>query len=388
MLVNFVLLADEYRKFRMALNSGDAMMIECLYRDFLPIFYLTKKKHYTEIILTQIDTFYKKIGPQRLQLVRINRTVPLYGGYDKQGVPMANWSLDGIIELIQKYYHQMKFTTEKGWSTHLPHLMLTNKATRYAQIEYNRLSSKSEKDDKWINLSDDINPMNNRSKTAVSCRAKEHLAIANYLNLVKAAIKIPGQKYNKTEFVRTMEKVEVWLEDEDEDARARRQMKEARSEDEGVMAGIIEELFDTAKRDNDNDNGHRNRSLHDLNVELNAATLARGGEDLEDDLDKFDNQDGNVNENVGNSEIIIATIQRPLKIRLANVNELCFIDVRTAGCLIMEKSNPRVTRFNRNERMTRKMKFYEDTHKGVTNNDSDGGNEDIFEVVFNRFINN
>ena len=61
---------------------------------------------------------------------------------------MANWSLDGIIELIQKYNHQMKFTTEKGWSTHLPHVMLTNKATRYAQTEYNRLTSKSEKDDK------------------------------------------------------------------------------------------------------------------------------------------------------------------------------------------------------------------------------------------------
>ena len=69
MLVNFVLLVDEYRKFRMDLNTGDAVMIECLYRDFLPTFYLTKKKHYIEIILMQIDTFYKKIGPQRFQLV-------------------------------------------------------------------------------------------------------------------------------------------------------------------------------------------------------------------------------------------------------------------------------------------------------------------------------
>ena len=127
MLVNFVLMVDDYREFRMALNTGDAVMIACLYKDFLPKFYLTKKKHYVEIILTQIENFYNKVGPRKLQLVRINRTAPLYGGCDKQGVPMANWLLDGIIELIQKYYHLMKFMTEKGWSTHSPHVMLTNK---------------------------------------------------------------------------------------------------------------------------------------------------------------------------------------------------------------------------------------------------------------------
>ena len=78
--MNFVLMVDNYRKFRMALKTGDVVMIECLYRDFLPKFYLTKKKHYVEIILTQIENFYNKIGPQKLQLVRINRTAPLYGG--------------------------------------------------------------------------------------------------------------------------------------------------------------------------------------------------------------------------------------------------------------------------------------------------------------------
>lgn len=43
MLVNFVLIVDDYREFRMALNTGDTVMIECLYRDFLPKFYLMKK---------------------------------------------------------------------------------------------------------------------------------------------------------------------------------------------------------------------------------------------------------------------------------------------------------------------------------------------------------
>ena len=81
---------------------------------------------------------------------------------------MANWSLDGIIELIQKYYHQMKFTTEKGWSTHSPHVMLTNKAMRFAQTEYNHLKSNGDKDDKWMSLLDDVDPSNNRSNTAIN----------------------------------------------------------------------------------------------------------------------------------------------------------------------------------------------------------------------------
>ena len=146
------------------------------------------------------------------------------------------------------------------------------------------------------------------------------------------------------------------MEDEDEDARARCRMEEVRSEDKGVMAGIIDELFDTAECDKDD--ARLNTTIHDLNVELDAATLAYRGEDEENDLDEDENENGNGNGYVGNNDIIIATIQRPLKIWLANVNQLCFIDIRTAGCLIIEKSNPKVTRFNCNERMTRKMKFY------------------------------
>ena len=209
MMINFVLLIDDYREFRMLLNTGDAVMIECLYCNFLPNFYLTKKKHYVKIILTQIENFYHKIRPCRLQLVRINRTAPLYVGDDKQGIPMVNWSLNGIIELIQKYYHQLKFSSDKGWTTHLPHVMLTNKALRFAQTEYNRLSSKSDKDKKWTNLSDDIDPTNNKSNTAVNCRAKEHLTIANYLNVLEIGIEKPGRKYSKKEFIRALGKVDI-----------------------------------------------------------------------------------------------------------------------------------------------------------------------------------
>ena len=46
MCVNFVLLVDHYREFQVALNLGDAVMMEALYCEFLPTFsnFLSHKK--------------------------------------------------------------------------------------------------------------------------------------------------------------------------------------------------------------------------------------------------------------------------------------------------------------------------------------------------------
>ena len=53
----------------------------------------------------------------------------------------------------------------------------------------------------------------------------------------------------------------------------------------------------------------------------------------------------------------------------------------------MERSNPKITRFNCNERMSRKMLFYEKIHEGLNCKGINGGNEDVFDAAFNRFIN-
>ena len=229
MAINFVLLIDLYREFRIALNTGDAVMIEWLYNKFLPIFSLTKKKHYVEIVLSMIKTLYHKIGHRRLQLVRINRTLPLHDGLGKQGIPMVNWSLDGIIELVQKYYHQMKFNSEEEWARHTPHVMLTSKAQRYAQSEYANTQSEHAHDEQFMNMNNSSSvhdPNRNRNDTAVKCRSKETLAIANYISVLEMAKEIPGRKYNKKAFITALAKVNVRLDDEDEDARAKQRMEQ------------------------------------------------------------------------------------------------------------------------------------------------------------------
>ena len=111
---------------------GDAIIIEWTYREMLSIFYATGKKHYYEIDLKQMEDLYNRIPYKYLHLVRINRTVPSYSGTDQQGNPMGNWALDGLIEIVQKYYHKMNYHTGKsnGWLKHSPQVMVMSKASR------------------------------------------------------------------------------------------------------------------------------------------------------------------------------------------------------------------------------------------------------------------
>jgi hypothetical protein len=89
-VLNFVKAMNEYELFRLAVRTGDAIMIEELYSKFLPIFLLTGKSHYFEIGLSSIEQIYGKIPFKVLQMMRANCCHPLYSGNDKRGNPMAN----------------------------------------------------------------------------------------------------------------------------------------------------------------------------------------------------------------------------------------------------------------------------------------------------------
>ena len=216
-------------------------------------------------------------------------------------------------------------------------------------------------------------------------RAKEHLAIVNYLNILQLAVEIPGRKYSKKECVETLGKVEGRLADKDEDARVQRRMEEARSEVEGVMASIIDKLFDNAERNHDNNNAQR--SHVDLSFELDAANIAHDGKERDDDDDNedADEDDKILNDKTQQNDVIVATTQCPLKVRLAAVNKLCFKDLTFKGRKIMERRNPEVTRHNCWERLLRKMNFYATVHANLQ---STTDSEDVFEKLFDRLINN
>ena len=63
-----------------------------------------------------IDGLYGNISNKNLHLVRFNQTSLLYSGNNSNNIPMANWAIDSIIEVLQTFYHQMKFSNNyQGW---------------------------------------------------------------------------------------------------------------------------------------------------------------------------------------------------------------------------------------------------------------------------------
>eukprot|EP00957_Ditylum_brightwellii_P015907 1198096-Ditylum_brightwellii.AAC.2 len=76
---------------------------------------------------------------------------------------MANWALNGIIKMIQKYYHAMNFdNTIKGWMQHSENVTLVRKYTWFVQTEYNK-SGKEGQEATLINHID-FSPKTDRNK--------------------------------------------------------------------------------------------------------------------------------------------------------------------------------------------------------------------------------
>ena len=98
-----------YPTFSLSVRSGDAVMVEWIYKEFLPISLVTVKTHYFEIVLWIMDEHYGSISSKLLHLVQFNITFPLNIGMEKFKNPMTNWELNAVIESIQKFYHEMNF---------------------------------------------------------------------------------------------------------------------------------------------------------------------------------------------------------------------------------------------------------------------------------------
>ena len=160
-------------------------------------------------------------------------------------------------------------------------------------------------------------------------------------------------------------------------------MEEAPSEDEGIMASIIDELFSNAEGCPDDNEG--GRSQVDLSVELDAANIAHDGEEVaEQNEDEDEVEEDEVCGQAGSREVIVGSTQRPIGVQLVNVNELCFVDIELEGQRIIERRNPEVTRFNSQEQRKRKLDFYSEVHTNLERtNDSEG----IFYSAFDRLIN-
>ncbi len=74
--LNYIKMMEYYQMLRSFIRHGDAVSIEWLYKEFLPLFLITGIHHYVEIDLGMIENFYHNLPAQILHLLRINRCTP------------------------------------------------------------------------------------------------------------------------------------------------------------------------------------------------------------------------------------------------------------------------------------------------------------------------
>jgi hypothetical protein len=202
MCLNFIETMMLYRLFRLSIRNGDAVMIEWLYKEFLPIYFICGKMHYYEIVMKMMDDMYDTIPGKILHLVRVNRTVPLHRGRDRNGAPMASWSMDGIIELLMKFYHKMKFeNNHSGWFRHSAHVMLKNKAKRFVQESYTKGAMAIFSDTRAVDhVEEEVRKKVDEKKNSsvVPKRTNEKVAIAEFLHITSCTVEQRGRKYNSS----------------------------------------------------------------------------------------------------------------------------------------------------------------------------------------------
>ena len=251
MILNFVAVMNLYRAFRVTVCAGNAIVIEVIYREMLPLFGITAKKHYSKISLKQMEGLYEHISYKYLHLTRINRTVLLYSGFDKQGDPMANWAMDGLIETVQKYYHKMNFNTGKpnAWLKHSSHVMVMSKASSTVMEEYSRLNNVEDHNSKLVDHKDTnlktMKGVKSVKNSSSPKREREACAVAEYLLLSKMTREIPDCKYEAKVMWDVLSECTVELISESEKARAERMVRESQTEEEIMLDRFTGSLYGT-----------------------------------------------------------------------------------------------------------------------------------------------
>ena len=221
-------------------------------------------------------------------------------------------------------------------------------------------------------------------------RQLEKLCIANYCDILCLCKDIPGRKYDTNEFIKTLSKVEVILKDKDKDAKAKRRMEQACTEEEGTMADLIDELFESANRSAEES---QNEATISLEFDMSGDDIASGRtrdefEDIihDDDNELIEEANDTANEVTANEvtdSVIVGSSGKNVKASLATVNDLCFVDIMTVGREMMERANPMMTQFKKKKRVERMVDFYEKIFDKCTKNLGD----DVIDCMFERFKN-
>ena len=134
--------------------------------------------------------------------------------------------------------------------------------------------------------------------------------------------------------------VEVILKDQDKDAKAKQRMEQACTEEEGAMADLIDELFESTNRSAEE---FQNEATISLELDMSGDGIASGmmHDEFEDKVHDDDDElieetsdtanEVTANEVTANEvtdSVIVGSTGKKVKASLATVNYLCFVDIK------------------------------------------------------------
>jgi hypothetical protein len=247
MCLMYTKLTRMYKLFRVSVRAGDSILVEYLYEYYIPIWLVCGKHNYVEIALNQIEDLYRRIPFDVLQTARENRFQPIHAGKDRDGVDMAEWALDAIMELLQIKYKGMNFPdSREGWQMHSTNMPLVARSKVYTQSEYTHMYDVEAFDElifEFKGAGEKQDKGNTKTQTKVPRRTKEKLMVAEVLSLVDCFNEKEGRKMKDDTFWKVLKDTTTELEEQtspiasNEEANA-----EGRSSGEKILVEVNQEL--------------------------------------------------------------------------------------------------------------------------------------------------
>jgi len=357
MILNYVKVMHMYRTMVIAVRSGDSIAIEAMYVNLLPLFETARKANYIEIVCGMIETLYGTTDPKILQMIRVNRTFPLYTGRNARGELMAHKAIDDHVEGQQPGYTTLGCNPENKdtFSEASIHVTFYKKASQFAKIEYYRNDTSVRRNDCEQN-----EVSNNRNGSQKTNREQEHHAIAEYLKITECTIKIENRSYIRNHMWESLSKTKVIIADKSE--KEVRKMLIRRGEFD--IDAFAEDAYEKIGSD-DKSPDLRSDNVSDEDVELPQG-FYDGGEDAEggdNDTDSVEDRNNGPDRN----EVEFRLGRGKIKVRRAAVNMSAFVDVIGVGKTNLLRKNLTVVRYRAKLRESRKRKIDEIIYNKISN---------------------
>ena len=334
-VINFYLIARDYRMHKEAVRNGDTLALESLLQNNLYVWICVGKTKCFEEALCTFETLYDKAPYWLLQGIRENRTGKLYKGTNAlTGLPTADRAWDELMELIQHKYKSMHFpANEDTWEAHSYNLSMMQQSETFALHHYVKRTDVASSDAYNTgkgNADNDCEDRGQRKKvTVASRRRQEKIMIDEILTLSNIVTEIPDRQFNENMIWEVLAKTTTELKASTESENEEQQEEDALS----MMVDAVDEMRQVLRTQNDDQHGEQ--------IQISTALLDEETEEEE-------------TSNVGETTVVVG--KRTHRLIKVNPNELAGVFVHGLGKEKMEKMNLPLRRTRKKERKARERK--------------------------------